>query len=54
MTCAGVLVRGDHTGNYRNNGTYTHTSTHSYNQSILKTPGDWLGEQGKPKLISTN
>ena len=39
VTSACVLVWGDQadqTGNYRNNGTYTHTSTHSYNQNILK------------------
>ena len=36
MTCVCVLVEGDQAYNYRNNGTYTHISTHSYNQSILK------------------
>ena len=30
---------------------YTHFHTHSYNQSILKSTGDWLGEQGKPNVI---
>ena len=32
VTCARVLVGGDqedHGGNYRNKGTYTHTSTHT-------------------------
>ena len=30
------LVGGDQAGNYRNNETHAHTSTHSYSQSILK------------------
>ena len=34
MTCACVLVGEDRVGNYRNNGTCTHTSTQSYNQSV--------------------
>ena len=52
VTCVCVLVGGDQVCNYRNNRTYTHISTHSYNQSILKKKV-WeidLGEQGKPKV----
>ena len=46
VTCVYVLVGGDQAdqvGNYRNNGTYTHTfkNTCSYNQSILKK---WVQE----------
>ena len=29
VTCTCVAVGGDQAGNYRNNGTYTHTSTHT-------------------------
>ena len=31
-----VLVGGEQVGNYRNNGTCSHTSTQSYNQSVKK------------------
>ena len=39
VTCACVLVgedQVDQAGNYRDNGTYTHTSTHTVTTSVLK------------------
>ena len=53
VICACVLV-GDQAGSYRNNGTYMHTSTHSYNQSILNKRVQEIGLVNKENKSDIN